>query len=305
MLEPARLQIQRRVQRLAEGKRPGELTHVPTGLGAYDAKFGGLERGCVTLGIAHTGEGKSSLARQTMVGAAEAGVPALDLSLEDPPDRTADRILANRTGIPSKDLNLLDVDASDVARLRLVADTLPDDYYLVHKNPRATGLLDVVRSFAKQERSKGYKGPLAVCVDYMQKLAATEDALGELGNELAEWAKEEDSAVLACSQVRSDAVIQARNRFNAARPPAQRPANWQDFASYFQPHPGDAKFCRRLEESAKAVWVFFRPARWAKDFAGWDVQDDFCELHVVKANFGETGFATLGWDGQTQRIYQR
>lgn len=278
---------------------------MPTGLSRYDAKFGGMEIGSTTLVLAHTGEGKSSLVRQCMVGAAEAGIPALDISLEDPEDRDHDRILANRSSIPSRTLNLLECEPGELQRLKLVADTIPDDYYLTHVNPRAGGLLKLIEGWTRERRDEGYEGPLVVSVDYLQKLAADEGVLGELGNELGEWARTEKSSALLASQVRSDAVSEARRRYANAKPPAQKPANWQDFISYFQPQQGDAKFCRRLEESAKAMWCWFRPGRWAKDFAGWDVRDDFGEIHVVKANFGETGFGTFGWDGPTQRIYER
>lgn len=304
-IPPAREACKARVRRLAEGKRAGEITHVPTGLGSYDAKFGGMELGCATLVLAHTGEGKSSLVRQCMVGAAEAGVPSLDFSLEDPESKTLDRILSNRSGVPSKSLNSLELAKGDLPRLQQVAATLPDDYYLDHRACRSSDLLARLRHWTKERRQAGYRGPLCCAVDYLQKVEATEELLGELGSQVANWAKEEDSAALCASQVRSEATISARNRFAAAKPPSSKPANWQDFIAYFQPQPGDAKFCRRLEESAKSVWAYFRPGRWAKDFAGWDVQDNFAELHVIKSNFNETGYATLGWDGATQRIFQR
>jgi replicative DNA helicase len=310
MLKPtlARDQLQARVARLAEGKRPGELTHIPTGFDGYDREFGGMELGCTTLAISHTGEGKSSLVRQVMMRAARAGVPCLDWSLEDPEARTHDRQLANETGIPSKRLNTFEVSKEELARLRSAADKTPKSYYLVHENPGLHGLLPATRDWIADVRRGGYDGPVLVGLDYVQKLIEgnnPEQELALLGSQLGDLMKDEGSSALVASQVRSEAVTEAKNRFAQSKPPATRPANWKDLVAHFRPRMADAEYCRRLEKSAKAVWVYWRPGRWARDHAGWEVADDCAELHVIKSNFGATGHSELGWDGPTQRIFQR
>lgn len=289
-----------RVARLAVGRKPGELVYAPTGLSKFDERFGGLELGCVTLLMAHTGEGKSSLMRQLLLGASDAGLPVLDISVEDPAEKTADRVLSNRTGIPSQSLNRLEVSPQELARLRSVAHSLPD-WDAVDQNPGAEGLLPLIRRWLAAQPD----GPALVGIDYLQRLADTEETLGRLGNALADLAKERGIAILAASQVKSEAVAEARRRFNFAKAPPAMPSNWLDFARYFQPQLSDAKACRRLEESAKCAMVFFRPGRWARSICGWQVDDSICELHIIKSNFGATGYFTLGWDGPTQRIYQR
>lgn len=65
---------------------------------------------------------------------------------------------------------------------------------------------------------------------------------------------------------------------------------------------GDTEYCRRAEKKAKVVMVWFRPGKWAREFANWEVSDNLAQLHVIKANFGETGYATLKWSGETQLI---
>lgn len=287
-----------RVQRLREGRRPGELVHIPTGLASFDDKFGGLEVGCVTLLLAHTGEGKSSVVRQFLLGAADRGVRVLDISLEDPEDKTMDRILSNRANVPSFALNRLEPSKQQMRAIDSVVDMIPE-WDCVNENPGLDGLVPLIVSWLKENPA----GPRLIGIDYIQRIADTEESLGRLGNDLADLAKKYNIAILVASQVKSDAIAEARKRMNFSKPPAVCPPTWRDFTRYFQPQMSDAKLCRRLEESAKCVLCFFRPGRWGKSMYGWDVPDNSGELHVLKANFGALGHFSFSWDGVTQRIF--
>src|SRR5882762_4394517 len=49
------------------------ITHVPTGFNVIDKTFGGIRRGTTTELMAHTGDGKSTFARQICESVAKSG----------------------------------------------------------------------------------------------------------------------------------------------------------------------------------------------------------------------------------------
>lgn len=293
-----------RAAAVAAGPKPGELLYIPTPWARFNKVYGGIEISVGTLLVGHTGDGKSSV----LLAIAEEGskhVETLLVSAEDPLPRTADRQLSGATGISTLALNRKDVTEDEGQRLISAAAAFPERLEVYAGPLSCDEAAALVKTWVASKRKKSKK-PLLVCIDYLQALIDTSNPEQELANFVREMnglASKEGIAVVLASQVRSDMLNQAKNRLNAAKPPPSKPPNWKDFISFLRPQLGDTEHCRRAEKATKAVLVWFRPGRWAKDLAGWYVDDDIGELHVLKANFGPTGYATLRWEGATQRVY--
>ena len=299
-------ELQKRAMEVAEGPKPGELLYVPTPFPRYNEVFGGIEIGVATLILGHTGDGKSSLLLELAVGGARASIPSLLLSTEDPKKKTLDRSLAQMTGISSLSLNRKVVTKAEARRLVSAADDMPDLLHFSVQPMSAAECIDGVRRWVARQREDGYAGPLLVIVDYLQALIETsspETELADFEKEMNGLAGKEGIAIIVASQIRSEALNEAKRRFWAAKPPSTTPSQWKDMIGYLRPQLGDTEYSRRVEKSSKCIWVWFRPGRWARDLAGWDVADDVGEIHVLKANFGPTGPSEVRWDGATQRVY--
>lgn len=79
-----------------------ETPIIPTGIGTFDRKYGGIARGRVYAIGALTNIGKSIFLRRLMRGVLEAGYSVLDLSLEMSKEELAIRFAADMTGIENR-----------------------------------------------------------------------------------------------------------------------------------------------------------------------------------------------------------
>lgn len=94
--EPLSKILERRANQLATGE--SGISYVPTGIDRFDRFYGGLECGIVTIIGARPGVGKSTSLIVVAIASAKAGKKVLWISLEDPPARTAERVLAHEHG---------------------------------------------------------------------------------------------------------------------------------------------------------------------------------------------------------------
>lgn len=298
-----------RLRTAAERRARGEVvhTHVPTGLPAFDARFGGSEIGVNTLVVAHTGEGKTSVLAQMAEGAARAGMGAKLYILEDPEDRVCDRALAALTGIGANDISRLRADPEQLAaalghmewarRVDLVTDLHTPDAVLedleatttVGGAPLRFAAVDYAQGFVEDDRGM-------------------ERTCSRLCMGLREWSKRRRAASALGSQVRSEVLDRGRQRWERSLIAAERDPRRRPDVSGFRPGKGDAMWSKRLEQYSKAVWYVFRPGRWWKEMCAGDparaaaVADDTVEIRVGKQNFGPEGWETFRWDGATTRI---
>lgn len=289
-----------RVAEVADGVRrraSGEtvLTHVPTGLAEYDAAFGGLELGVMTLVVGHTGHGKSVVMKQLGQGAAQAGLGVLLYFVEDPQRRTADRFLSTATGIASSDLGRLRVDEHELDDLK----TAVDGADWADRIAVRFGSISPDQIIADVERIKHVSNaPLGlVGVDYAQALdneGSLEETCARTAKALNEIAGRRSMATVFGSQVKTEVIKRGRDHFT----------RFPGDVSGFCPGATDAMWSARLSQYAKAVLTIHRPGKWKQDM-GEDARDDVMELHVPKQNFGATGWVPLGWDGAHARIYSR
>lgn len=281
------------VRRRASGEKL--LRHVPTGFKAIDETFGGIELGVLTTLLAHTGDGKSAFARQVAQAAAEAGAGVRWWCGEDPEQPTAERYLADGTGITATEMGRLELVESELVRISQAAVRAEwaRRVEVLFEVPTVDELLRQCSDGA----TVGDARVRLVVVDYAQIFGDSHSLEGEiaaLARGLNGFAGERSAAVLLLSQVRGEVLQRGRERyFSSGRD-----------ISGFCPGLGDSEWCRRMEKSSKAVWALYRPGRWRREL-GEDAQDDIAELHVRKANFGPTGWEELGWNGEGVRFFNK
>lgn len=280
------------------------VTHIPTGFTLVDSTFGGLRIGTATELLAHTGDGKSAIARQMVEAAAQARAGVLWFCGEDPEDATAERFFAEDTGIPTTDMGRLDLSPTELDRIEQAAGKAGDWARRVDVRFGPVDVDDLVAA-VDDALVHGVNGvPLKlVVVDYLQIMAAArnlEDDIARLSTALNARAggvqpdgsvrRDQRFAVLLLSQVASDVLKRGRDHYREHRD-----------VSGFTPGLGDTEWCRRAEKSVKTVLALVRPNRWRREM-GEQALDDCAELHVRKANFGPMGWVPLTWDGPSCRF---
>ncbi len=297
--------INERVAAIADQKARREageviLTHVPTGLAAFDKRFGGLEIGILTLLVGHTGDGKTTVLAQLAKGAAQAGLGVLLVLLEDPLDKLSDRFLAAITGESANRIGRLQVDPE---RLRAGAEAMDwtKRIGVVSGNYSPDEVLDIL---SKTETIRGV--PLGlVIVDYAQGFLDEEEGMekmcARMARSLNAVAMERKLAAVFGSQVKSEVLARGRARW-------ERTSGREEWGAGdvggFRPGKGDVMWSRRLEQYSKAVWYIFREGRWLRELAG-SGEDNTIEINVGKANFGPEGAEIFAWDGATSTVSDR
>lgn len=278
------------VQRLASGER--NLTHVPTGFTCIDSVYGGIRRGVATELMAHTGDGKSAIARQFCEATARSGGGVIWYCGEDPEDATAERFLADGAGISATEIGRLELSAQALDKISKAAEQASDwasRIAVVFDTPTTD---EVIRTITQTTTIGG--APLLLGVlDYLQIFGDgnnLEAEIARLATSLNQLAGERRIATLVLSQVANEVLRRGTEMWNK-----------QKSINGFIPRLGDTEWCRRAEKSTKAVWSIFRPGRWLRQM-GQEAEDNTAELHLIKGNFGPTGWETLSWNGPEVRF---
>lgn len=289
--------IANRIERM-RAERSGEAPpqSVPTGLRALD-KRGGIARGVLTLVGANTGEGKDMFVLNVVKGAALAGCSAEVLSMEDPPDRTADRTLADETGINSARLSTPDKLTDDeFDRTELV----PESTAWAERVEWHTGLVTPEAAIEIVENSTA---DLRV-VNYLQAFPANDGSLERIIADfcwkLNEVAQKSNAAVLAVSQANVSKVEERGLRLlerSTQRDPTK--PNVEGFAPWGA---SDLAWCTAAGQRAKDLLMLFRPGRYLRR-AGFPSDDNRLEIRRVKSNFRAEGRMVVGFDRTTARLY--
>lgn len=288
----------RNAQRLREDvqrRDSGEviLSHVPTGFSAIDRTFGGIRLGVCTELMAHTGDGKSSFARQVAEAAARHGVGVLWFCGEDPEDATAERYLADGTGVTATEMGRLDLTQGELDRIDQHARDSQAWARYIEPVFEAPSVDEVLERLDDTQVIGG--APLRLAVyDYAQ-IFGDEDNLeheiAKLARGLNQRSSNRRMANLLLSQVANKVLERGRDEYRMTKD-----------VRGFIPGKGDTEWCKRAEKSTKSLWSLFRPGAWKREM-GEDAEDDTAELHVKKANFGPTGYEVLGWDGPHCRFF--
>lgn len=257
--------------------------------------YGGLEMGVQTLVVGHTADGKSTVIKAFLEGAARAGLGAVGYFVEDPSKRTADRFLSTETGIPASSIARLDVGKTELVQLHDAVEGAPwTDRVLVNFGP--VDAQDVLEHTRSTHTIGG--APLGlVAVDYAQALSGEgglEEVCANMSRSLQVIAEARGIAAVLGSQASSEVLKRGKDRY-------QRDGTVDGFTIGI----GEAMWSRRMEQYSKAVLTVIRPGRWRR-LMGEDSADDTIEVHVPKSNFGPSGgHVTFGWDGSLSRIYSR
>lgn len=287
----------RQAKRLREDVRRrdcGErlLSHVPTGFRELDETYGGIRRGIATALVAHTGVGKSAIARQIAEGAAKSGAGVLYIVGEDPEDATAERYLADGTGITATEMGRLDLAPGELDRIDAAAREAAVWARRIKPVFECPSVADVLQMVDDHSDIGG--APLAlVILDYAQVFGDADNLereIAELGRGMQTRAAARKLAVLILSQASNDVIKRGREEYLRTKD-----------VRGFVPGKGDIEWCKRLEKFTKGYLVLDRPGLWRREM-GEDDPDDTAELHVKKANFGPTGWVPLAWDGPRCRF---
>jgi replicative DNA helicase len=285
----------------AEGahKREGALTGVSTGLRALDTILGGLHRSDLVILAARPSMGKTALATNIAVHAAQRyrrdddgkttdGASVGFFSLEMSSEQLATRIIADRAGVPSERVRrgqLTSVEFDRVIDASQALQTLP---LYIDETPALS--ISALRTRAR--RLKRQHGLDLIIVDYLQLLDASAkrdsnrvQEISEISRGLKTLAKELDVPVLALSQL-SRAVEQRQDK---------------------RPQLSDLRDSGSIEQDADVVMFVYREEYYiergpeAERYKLADVAGK-AEILVSKQRHGPTGIAHLRFDGAVTRF---
>jgi replicative DNA helicase len=271
-------------------------SYIKTGLKDFD-KRAGIERSILTVIGAPTGEGKSIFKKHLQEHAAQSGLRALDLSFEDPPERSADRTFSTLTDINNAKL-AKGCDARELARVAMAladaeewADSIDFHYGLRTPAECLTILEDSEWDLAQvdyaQAFPEGDKGLERTIADFAWKL-----------NVLAQ---ERKAAIVIYSQLNSKVETRGVERAESSRRYGDKGAG-VDINGFRPFGVSDLAWSTALGQRAKGLGFLFRPNRYRRRY-GENVRDDQMELIWPKANFNSEGSVVVGFDGKTARLF--
>src|ERR1700741_4402708 len=200
-------------------KRDGKLSGISTGLRDLDTKMGGLQQSDLIIVAGRPGMGKTSLATNIAYNVAKAYVPEVQAdgttkaanggvvgfsSCEMSAKQLATRIIAERTGIPSRSIRRGGITEPDFEKIRdysIELQTLP--FYVDE-----TGGLSIAQLMARARRLKRQKGLDLIVIDCIQLLSGSSkksdnrvQEVTEITTSLKALAKELNVPVIALSQL--------------------------------------------------------------------------------------------------------
>jgi len=193
-----------RIDARRRGKR--DLDGVPTRIEALDHQLGRLGNGELILLAARPSCGKTALALQLALSAADAGVPVCFASLEQSRAELAERVLSARGGVDSWRLRQGFLSGDEGQRLTEAAARLYRCPLFIDHAPSQT-----VLRVAGNARRVLQAGRGLVVVDYLQLIepelpgrASTDERLGDVSRRLKILARELQVPVLALAQLNRD-----------------------------------------------------------------------------------------------------
>lgn len=255
---------------LDELDRPfAPATIVSTGLHDLDRMLGGWESGGLYVVAGRPGMGKSALAFQCLVTAAQAGHRAIGFTLEMQSAKLQKRLVAAETGLNSKLLERGLRRPEHIPRIVAACQRLGELPFAIVDDARMT--VQKLRNVCRAERAK--RGLRLVVIDYLQLMASEgkhdnrEQEVASVSRELKKMALELDVAVIACCQL---------NR---------------GLESRADKHPtlSDLRESGAIEQDADVVLMLYRD-----DY--YDQKSECrgtCDIGVAKNREGDTGVARV------------
>lgn len=284
-------------------KRGGAIPGVATGLADLDRMLGGLLPGDLEIIAGRPAMGKTALAVDIALYAAQHGVPAVIYELEQTGEQLAQRKLASASGIPTGRQRRGELQQSDWRWLIDATEELASVPLYIDDTPALS--VGEIRQRARRMRRRHKIG--LVVVDHLQlvrvagKVENRRLEVGAVTRTLKQLAKELQVPVLLLSQL-SRAVEQRE-------PP--------------RPVLSDLRESGDIEQDADRVMFLYReeyyverdePQRRSEEteekFAArhehWDQRRARCqgiaEIIIAKDRHGPTGFVRVHWDAPRMRF---
>ncbi len=261
-----------RLAKITNPETKAEYEGIPTGIGAIDRMLTGLYRSDLIILGARPAVGKSALAMNIAVNAAEKqGKTVAFFSLEMTRDQLAGRILSGEASISSEKLRTGDLHDEEWTRLAQAGSRIGKIPLYIDE----TSAITVPEVKAKLRRMQ--KVDLAV-IDYlglMQPAVHRENRvqdISEITRSLKIMAKELNIPVLVCAQL--------------SRGTEQRGAKDR------RPVLSDLRESGSIEQDADIVMFLYKESPEATEV----------ELNVAKNRHGSTGGVKLHWDGEHTRF---
>lgn len=268
---PISASVQSALKELFEGEKSG----IGTGFSDLDYITQGWRAGELTILAARPGVGKSALAMQTAVHAAEQGIPTAFFSLEMSDTELTKRVIVWKAGVDPERARTGQLTESEQSRLTLAAgkiDALPLYIY-----DRAA--LTPIELRAICRRLKLSRGLGMIAVDYLQLMTAPnlrrtanrEQEIAQISRNLKALAKELSIPVLALAQLNR----QVEHRADA------------------RPQLSDLRESGALEQDADNVLFIYRPEAHGIKINESGKTEGLAEVIIAKQRNGPTGKAEL------------
>jgi len=283
--------------------RPEDL-YIPTGIRRWDNN-GGITRGVLTVLGGVDGQGKSIVANNLAESAAKHEIHVAQIVMDDPEAQSADRSIANATGIDSRKLGLGSFDIMDLDKIYAAAREAQGWGKYVHYYSGLLGASDVLDGLSNLcDELDGGLG-LAL-VDYAQAFPEEDKGLESVIRHFSwdanKFAQEVNCGFVAFSQVKPEISARGHGVFWAAR--KRDPDSWD--VSGFMPGPGtqDLAWASAFGQRGRAVGYIYRPGYYERMLGKPGAVDDKLWIRWAKVNFGNSGLLELKFDGPTGRIYE-
>jgi hypothetical protein len=286
-------------EKAARDRGEDPRAYLKTGLRDFDRR-GAIERRILTVIGAPTGEGKSIFKKHVQENAAMGGYRALDLSFEDPPERSADRTFSTLTKINNAKI-MAGCDDGELARIALALDEAEEwadgiEYHYGLK--RTEQALELITDGTPWD---------LVQIDYAQAFPASSDktlerTIADFAWAVAEWAQESGAAVVIYSQLKPEVERRGVDRAESSRRYGKDPGAGVDIDGFRPFGVSDLAWAAALGTYAKGLGFLFRPGRYRRRYKE-NVRDDRMELIWPKKNFGSEGTVTVGFDGRTASLF--
>ena len=217
----------------------GEPRGLPTGIGLDRALPGGLPRGKVTTIFADTGSFKSTLSLQMIFAMAKAGYRGLLAPLEDNDELTAQRWIAQATGVPYGRIAGGVLNAEEKVEISKLEG---DEYSYLSRIQSVDGIEPKIDNIIRAVAAASAKGGVDfVLVDYIQLLqgyGSKQDILTDAMQKAQLASKRYDVCWIFLSQQNDKSVGRSDPR----------------------PHLGDMFNSSAMKQCSKTVIALFRPS---------------------------------------------
>lgn len=274
-----------------EGRATGALTGLTTGFADLDRLTSGFQDQDLIIVAARPGMGKTSSSTMLAMNAAiHAGIAVAFFSLEMSTEALVMRMLCQHANIDFQRFRNGFMSRAEWSQIAKSLGVLADTKIFFDDTPGITPM-EMRAKHRRLETDHKVKIRLTI-VDYLQKMKGSKKRyesrhleVGDIANDLKNFAKETDSPVVALAQL--------------SRAPENRTAGEH------RPQLSDLRDSGRIEEEADTVAFLYRPEVYMTYQQREDLPDDekcLIEVIVAKQRNGPTDTVRLRWTASSMRL---